>query len=197
MHSPGDRESTRRVNPERWVDEHGDVLYRYALARVRDSVIAEDLVQETFLSALKGADRFAGQSAERSWLVGILKHKIADHFRRQQREEPAADADAATETAELFAPNGHWRTGAGLAPANWGRDAWPRLDRQEFWAVLDRCLAGLTPRLRRAFLLRELEELDSDAICKVLEVTPTNLWVLLHRARRQLRRCLEVNWFQR
>jgi len=185
-----------RVDPERWVDEHGDALYRYALTRVRDGTVAQDLVQEAFLAALR-AD-FAGRSSERTWLIGILKHKIGDHLRRLYRErETLAEEDAVTAGSELFDERGHWRNREGLAPEGWGWRADKALEEKEFWGVLEQCLGSLSARTAEAFVLRELDALATDAICKVLNVTATNLWVMLHRARMQLRRCLELSWFGR
>jgi RNA polymerase sigma-70 factor, ECF subfamily len=179
-------------NPERWVDDHGDLLYRYALVRVRDASHAEELVQETFLAALASRERFAGASSERTWLVGILKHKIVDHFRRSAREL-TGDAPLGDDDLELFEESSrYWIHEVG--PADWGADPAAAFERARFWETLDRCLGELAPRAASAFALRELEGLDGGEICKVLGVTPTNLWVMLHRGRAHLRLCLEKHW---
>ena len=188
------------TDPARWVDEHGDSLFRYALGQVRDQAVAEDVVQETFLAALKARDRFTGRCSERTWLVGILKHKIADHFRRTSRECRAEPVDGLPfEEEELFSRVGPWAghwTGAG-GPGPWGTDPHEVLEQGEFWAVLQGCLDELPPRLARAFWLREVEGATTEEICKVLDVSPTNLWVMLHRARMHLRRSLELKWFSK
>lgn len=185
-----------RVDPDRWVDEHGDCLFRYALLRVRDDSVAEDLVQETFLAGLKAAERFAGQSSERSWLVGILKHKIIDHIRKSCRERPVERLDELPKNlAEQFDEINHWRVDDGFGPKDWGPDAAQACEQKEFWGVLDGCLSKLPARMAQAFMLREMEDAGSEEVCKALAITPTNLWVLLHRARMQLRQCLETNWF--
>jgi len=184
------------TDPATWVDRHGDSLYRFALSRVRDPAVAEEVVQETFVSALQARGRFSGQSSERTWLVGILKHKIIDHFRRQRREQPVEDVEALTDELDaLFDASGHWKMHEGAGPIEWGTDAETLLAQQEFLEVLERCLMKLPQRLAQAFSLRELEELTTKEICQALQISPTNLWVILHRARRQLRQCLEVNWF--
>lgn len=184
---------SRPLDPETWVDEHGDYLFRYALARVHDPERAEDLVQETFLSALEGADRFRGRSSLRTWLVGILKHKIVDHIRRRSRERAASDVEAGAETVEdLYDERGHWKEGPGL----WPQDPQAVLENKEFWAAFHHCMFELPSRLADAFTLRELEGLSGEEVCKVLDVTPTNLWVMMYRARMHLRRCLEMNWFR-
>jgi RNA polymerase sigma-70 factor (ECF subfamily) len=183
------------TDPSTWVERHGDILYRYALARLRNPTLAEEAVQDTFLSALKARGTFSGKSSEQTWLVGILKHKIIDQFRKLSREQPLGDAEPAdVEVERAFDADGHWIESR--APAEWGTEAERSLEQAEFRQALDRCLAGLSKRSADAFVLRELEELSTEDICKVLNVTATNLWVLLHRARTQLRRCLEQNWIQ-
>jgi RNA polymerase sigma-70 factor (ECF subfamily) len=179
------------LQPELWVDRHGDVLFRYALARLRNRELAENAVQETFLAALKGRDSFTGRSSERTWLVGILKRKVFDHFRHSRREEPVDDPEAVSdETRDLFDERGRWKVG----PTEWAVPG-ASLEKNEFWRALERCLNALPDRLHRAFFLREMDDLETDELCKVLAVTETNLWVMLHRARARLRQCLETGWF--
>jgi RNA polymerase sigma-70 factor (ECF subfamily) len=172
----------------RWVQDHGDALYRYALLRVNNPDLAGDLVQDTFLSALKGAEKFRGGSTVRTWLIGILKHKIIDHYRRNRIEVLASEMPASTEDDDLDHVD--------RASDSWAEAPSQLVENQEFWAVFTRCLAGLAEGHRRAFSMREFDGLSGEEICKILEVTPSNLWVMLHRARAKLRRCLEVNWFE-
>lgn len=180
------------ADPARWVDEYGDYLFRFALSRLRQREVAEDLVQETFLAALRARKRFAGASSERTWLVGILKRKIVDHLRRKGREQPASALAATDNWVEsLFDERGNWKK----KPGKWPADPSEVLEKAEFQMVFSRCLGKLPERLVNAFLLREVEELDSQEVCKVLDISANNLWVMLHRARVWLRRCLEVNWF--
>jgi RNA polymerase sigma-70 factor, ECF subfamily len=187
--------------PECWVDRHGDVLFRYALLRLRDPAAAEEIVQETFLAALQSYGNFSGQSSERTWLVGILKHKITDHYRRLSKLHPdwqAEDLDIASANDGLMMTAGewvnHWDFEAG--PCDWNANPAALVEQAEFRERLQRCLAALPDRLAAAFTLRELEELTSEEVCKVLSISATNLWVMLHRARAQLRHCLEVHWFR-
>ena len=181
-------------DPSAWVEEHGDALYRFALLRVKDPIVAEDLVQETFLSALKGIDGFKGGSSLRTWMVGILKHKIIDHFRKGRPEILASDlAMMESETeAERLDRSDHRHE----KPSPWHGDPDKLLTNKEFWDVLMKCLDGLPETHRRAFSLREIDGISSDEICKILSITSTNLWVMLHRARGKLRKCLDSNWFQ-
>lgn len=183
---------TSASDPSGWVDQHGDALFRYALLRVRSTELAEDLVQEALVAALAARHQFEGRSAERTWLVGILRNKIVDHVRRAAREQPA-DQDRATEAsvADFFDRTGHWKS----KPAQWPSDPGHVAEDQEFWRVFDECMGKLPGTLAHAFTLRELEELPTDRICKLLSVTPSNLWARLHRARMLLRRCLEFKWF--
>jgi RNA polymerase sigma-70 factor (ECF subfamily) len=191
MSSPGKQENSSS-DPANWVDLYGDVLFRYALVRMRDSVLAEDVVQETLLAALQNRKTFESRSTERTWLVGILKHKIIDYFRKAVREEPINDDESQLNIGERdFKQNGRWRIG----PAPWKMDSTAILEQNEFWGILRQCLSGLPSRLANAFMLKELEELSSKDVCKVCNISPTNLWVMLHRVRHRLRECLEVNWF--
>ena len=192
---PGNPNSASKIsNPESWVDQHGDALFRYAILQLRDPRVAEEVVQETFVSALQAKDRFEGRSTERSWLIGILKHKIIDHIRKSYRERPVENLDVLQDEVEnLFDDAGHWKKDQ--MPGQWGVNAKSLLEQKEFWEILRGCLSNLPQRAADAFSLREIEEMKSDQVCKVLNITPTNLWVLLHRARIQLRRCLELKWF--
>ncbi|WP_447979962.1 sigma-70 family RNA polymerase sigma factor [Candidatus Nitrospira bockiana] len=180
-------------DPEQWLTRHGDYLYRCALLRVHDARAAEDVVQETLLAALQSRTRFAGRSSERSWLVGILKHKVIDHFRKHSREAPAEDGDVhgGGEREHSFDDVGNWHPDG--RPKEWGEDPGVLLERKEFWDGLSRCLETLPPRLARVFSLRELDDVSTEEICQILDISANNLWVMLHRARMQLRRCLEMN----
>jgi RNA polymerase sigma-70 factor, ECF subfamily len=189
-------ESQQHLDPERWVDEHGDYLFHYALSRLRDPARAEDFVQEALLAALRGADRYQGRSAERTWLTGILKNKLLDHFRKAGRETNFTDLDFYAEEEERAFENrefpDHWNQAS--APGEWD-EAGAALDREEFWRVFHRCSGKLPERVARVFLLREVDDLPSEEICATLNISPNNLWVMLHRARLALRQCLETNWF--
>ena len=167
-------------------------LLRYAMRQLRDPALAEDVVQETLLAALDSRSAFTGKSAYRTWAVGILKHKIVDASRRQSREQPiASDEGSEAEAIDaLFDAGGSWRE----LPANWG-DPEKSFEDGRFWEALEHCLEGLPARMARVFLMREVMEQDSEDVCKEMAITPTNLWVLLHRARLGLRECLDSKWF--
>jgi RNA polymerase sigma-70 factor (TIGR02943 family) len=187
--------ATAATDPERWVDEHGDVLYRYALERVRKPEVAQDLVQETLLAALRGYEKFASQSSARSWLCGILKHKLCDYYRKRGRETSFTDLEfLADECAEKFVPEGYWVHVNG--PKEWKPEADEVMHREEFWKTMRDCLAKLPERVATVFMMREMDDLESKEICATLSISENNLWVMLHRARMALRECLAMNWFE-
>src|SRR5215813_2850429 len=187
------------LDPTYWLGCHGDYLYRFALTRVRDTAVAEDLLQETLLAAMRGYQGHEGRSSERTWLVGIMRHKIIDYFRRLARTpEFQMSSNEIPEDANWFDQSGvwrgHWREDQ--APVNWPVDPGLLLESKEFWEILDRCLAQLSQQMAAAFTLREIEGLSSNEVCQILNVTPNNLWVLLHRGRAKLRHLLEAEWFR-
>ena len=176
------------------LDTHRRYLLRVARLQLRDRDLAEDVVQETFVAALAGRAGFSGRSSLKTWLTGILKHKIVDAIRHKQRRPVAATAFDETLDVDvldgMFTDDGAWKA----PPADWG-DPENALAQTEFMDVLARCLDRLPPATARVFTLREILELESDEICKELSITANNLWVILHRARVSLRQCLEQNWF--
>ena len=185
------------TDPERWVEDYGDYLFKYALLHLRDASRAEDAVQETFLAALRGGKTFAGRSAERSWLVGILKNKIYDHYRKASRETSFTDLEFyADEESDRFVAQGLGKGGwlHELAPQEWP-DPGASLDNEAFWKTYRDCSNKLPKNIAAAFNLREVDGVESRDICEALKISEGNLWVMLHRARMALRRCLEMNWF--
>jgi RNA polymerase sigma-70 factor (TIGR02943 family) len=185
--------SASATNFDHWVDEHGDCLYRYALVRVRTPEAAQDLVQETFLAALRAYEKFGGRSSERSWLCSILKNKIVDYYRKLGRETSFTDMESLSdEFSEKFV-EGWWIHAIG--PKDWRPKSDAVAHNSEFWATMRRCLGKLPEKIANVFMLREMEELSTKEICAMLSVTESNLGVMLHRARMALRECLEMNWF--
>ncbi len=176
--------------PADWIDRHAEALYRYALLQLGDPEAAEDCVQETFVAALEARRTFRGRSSQRTWLIGILKHKVCDHFRRRSRELPADDPAALAALDAMYTAGGVWKDS--LRDWTWTPET--MLAREDFWRAMRDCLSRLPPRLGDAFCLRELHGLNAREICQVLEVSATNLSVRLHRARALLRQCLERRW---
>lgn len=165
-------------------------LLRFARTQLRNEAWAEDAVSETVLAALERPQAFGGQSQLKTWLVGILKHKVVDQLRRHGREMRAEPEDDIDLDELLFADNGGWQT----APQAWHNPE-ASLGQQQFFDVLEACMEHLPAQQGRVFLMREWLELEADEICKQLGISATNLWVLLHRARLRLRGCLEQRWF--
>lgn len=187
---PGEESEAARelAPPGEWVERYGDALYRYALSRLRQSHEAEEAVQETFLAALAVRQQFAGRSEPLSWLLGILRHKIASWLRAAVRQGTRVEEDDLD--AWVFDGSGHWRK-----PTVRWTDPAELAERQDFWRVVRGCLAKLPRGMAEAFTLRTLEECDPVEVCQTLAISSTNLWVLLHRARLRLVHCLQMHWF--
>lgn len=179
------------LNPDQWINRYSDALYAYTLPRVTDSGLAEDLVQETFLSAWKARLSYKGEAAEKSWLFAICKNKIIDHYRKKARDIIQPMAEQST-TDSYFDEAEHWPPEN--KPGDWNMDYHQRTDKKEFYKVLDGCKKKLQELQQAVFVMKYMEDLDSTEICKALGITTSNYWVLIHRAKLQLRACLEKNW---
>jgi RNA polymerase sigma-70 factor (ECF subfamily) len=184
-------ETLEAANPENWVRLYGDYLYRYALSRLRDPSVAEDCVQDTLLAAIQGLDNYDPRREIKFWLRGIMRNKIIDVFRKQKRQSTInlGDDEAILESA-LYKYSGI----AALFPEAWKFDPRTISDHAEFMRVFQSCLDQLKEPMREAFVLKMIEGHDLKEVCKVLEIEPNHLWVLLHRAREQLKKLLEVEW---
>ena len=175
------------------MDKYGDYLYAFAFYRLQDENVSQDLVQETLMAALKAKDNFKGTAAEKTWLTGIMKHKIIDAIRRKYRETAIEDKVLDFRAQEdNFDDNGRWKTG----PEEWASNPEKLLNQKDFMAVVTRCFAELPERQGRALSMKELDGETTKTICKVLNVSPTNAWVILHRARVLMRKCIEAKWLE-
>ena len=185
------------LNPSLWLSKYGDYLYSYCLYRINHPETAEDLVQETFVSAFKAKDTFGGQSSERTWLVAILKNKIIDHYRKKDPLKNTEEYLSSTESEfsdHFFNPhNGHWNEEA--APGHWAPAADATLENSEFNAVLQACITKMPSKLMPVFIAKFIDDEDSEKICKEHKLSPSNYWVIIHRAKVLMRSCLEKNWF--
>jgi len=173
------------------ITDHGDALYCYALQRVHNPDVAEDLVQETLLAALASKGSFVGRSAERTWLIGILKHKLVDHLRKLIRYQPLTELQS-EDDLDPFDENVHWK----MRVSRWQCDPHVTIDNSEFQEVFASCLSQLPPRIAQVFWLYEAESVSSKELCEKLGISPTNVWTMLYRARLRLQRCLSLNWFE-
>ncbi len=183
-------------DPSSWLTQYGDYLYSFCRLRVGHAETAEDLVQETLLSAFKARDSFKGQSSEITWLVSILKNKITDYYRKKDilRDAGSYLEGSDQEFAGDFfdAGNGHWLRSA--APQAWVQ-ADSAVINEEFETVMGKCLQKLPQKLAPVFMARFFDDEEAETICKVHGISPSNYWVIIHRAKVMLRACLEKNWF--
>lgn len=177
------------INSQQWVERYGDGMFRFALLRVNDEVYAEDIVQNTFLAALKAKDSFAGLSSEKTWLFGILKNKIMDHYRQKKKNQKYGLSleDYHDPCESDFDGRGHWQS----LSFHWGLDPEKAVADKELLQIFSGCMDTLSPKLRELYVLREIEGHDSETLCSELDITPSNLWVMLHRARNGLKKCIE------
>lgn len=172
-------------------------MLRFAALQLRDTHLAEDMVQDTMITALAKAGQFAGRSSVKTWVFTILRNNVIDAIKLRARTVNAGDYTAEGESMDsafdaLFKANEHWTPAA--RPADWGNPE-DTLREQQFWTVFDACLNRLPENTARVFMMREFLELDSHEICDTLAISMSNCHVILHRARNGLRRCLEANWF--
>ncbi len=172
-----------------------DYLLKFARLQLRNEAWAEDAVSDTLLAALNKPQAFGNRSQLKTWLVGILKHKVIDVFRVNARTvalDMVTDGPGAEDELDalVFRADGHFAQ----APADWGNPE-QDLQSQQFMAILEACTDRMPANMGRVFLMREWLELSSEEICNELGLSSTNLYVTLHRARLRLRECLELNWF--
>jgi RNA polymerase sigma-70 factor (TIGR02943 family) len=174
-----------------WVERHADYLFNFAIGQVRDPNVAEDIVQETFLAAVKARETFSGQSSERTWLTGILRHKIYDHLRKACRERAVRQEPTPANDAEAWEESTLWLHDVAAESQSPSR----RLELGEFRENLELALGRLPPRIAQVFQLYEIEERPNREVCAQMNISESNLWVMLHRARKQLREQLSGWWF--
>lgn len=178
-----------QLNPETWVDQYGDMLLNYALVRVKERDVARDLVQDAFVTALKSEATFRGEISEKNWLYLVLKSRILD-FYKKKKEVLASDFIKNDEDDDYFMENGHWIKDK--VPNEWTTEK--MVQSEEFMAVLRACSDRLTKTQSVVFAMKYLDGEDSETICKELDISASNYWVIVHRAKLQLRDCLEKTW---
>jgi RNA polymerase sigma-70 factor (ECF subfamily) len=181
------------LSPNKWIDNYADYLFNYAVVRVNNSDTAKDLVQETFFAGLKSAKNFEGKSTERTWLVSILKRKIIDHYRKINSKK--GQAEVRMSFYESGDNEGRWIEER--VPQSWGNDAAKSIESRELQEAIDNCINKLPEKYAMVFKMKTIQEFETEEICKELNITPSNLWVIIHRARTQLRSCMEENWFKK
>lgn len=189
------KEHKHRLDPERWVQEHGDYLFSYAISRISSRPAAEDIVQDCLLSAYAARESFRGGSSERTWLVSILKRKIIDHYRKQSRNPEMPGNHYFQAFHKGGAEDGTWIKDH--APAEWDSGILDEDDDDALMRVIQFCISLLSPNMAASFSMKALDGISTPEICKELGISESNLWVLLHRARLQLRECVEKQWYKK
>lgn len=178
--------------PETWVDRYGDYLYGYAMSRLRNPEAASDCVQDTFLAGIKALDNFDGSRDIKFWLRGIMRNKIVDQIRKSVKENKVSFDSEDEALLESF-----WFKYSGIATTNptpWQFNPRKAYDNGEFLKVFEECIGMVKEPARQAFILKMLEDQTTEEVCKVMDINPNYLWVLLHRAREQLKIGLEAKW---
>lgn len=179
------------LNPTKWIDNYSDYLFRYTIIRINNHEVSKDLVQETFFSGLKSAKNFEGKATERTWLISILKRKIIDHYRKINSKK--GQAEVRMNFYNDGENEGDWIEER--APQSWGNEVEKKIENKELQHQIDLCVDKLPQKYAMVFRMKTIQELDTQVICKELSISSSNLWVIIHRARMQLRKCLEDNWF--
>ncbi len=175
-----------KANPQQWVASYADYLYAFALKRIPDPELCKDLVQDTFMSAIKNLSQYKGKSSEQTWLTSVLKNKISDHYRKKLSEIMVRNDAAAIEQADnLFETNGHWKHN--YMPQNWGIEESDYLENKELKNILDKCIKKLPALWAMVFNMKYMDEEDSKIICKEMALTASNFWVIVHRSKLNLR----------
>lgn len=191
---PDLQESTHTLKPETWVKLYSDTLFHFTYARVGDKETAKDLVQETFLAALRNLDNYKGEISEKNWLFTIIKNKIIDHYRKRSTIILSELEDLFQQSESFFDENDQWKKNS--APKEWNVGYSMPVESDEFNEILNKCIERLNELSRIVFSMKYLDEKESDEICKELSITSSNYWVIIHRAKLQLRSCLEKNWIK-
>ena len=180
------------LKPNRWVDRYADYLFNYAIARVNEPEVAKDLVQETFFAGLKSAKNYKGNASERTWLIAILKRKVIDHYRKINSKKGQA------EVRMHYNPHsdaeGDWLEEQVADP--FGELEHNRIENEELGLAIQECISKLPKKQSKVFNMKTIQGMDTKAICKELNINPSNLWVMIHRARTALMDCLNENWFK-
>jgi RNA polymerase sigma-70 factor (TIGR02943 family) len=198
------KENTSGLHPEHWVERYSDYLYSFAYARLRKEEVAEDLVQDTFFSALRARETFLANASEKTWLISILKRKIIDYYRKKSTQnelsildKPVENEDGSSGSNDHFFNNtmsvDHWASGA--SPQPWKKNFETSVESDEFYNILKKCISKMPEKTAAAFTLKNLDDMDSEEICKELNISPSNFWVMMHRAKLMMRECMEKNWF--
>jgi RNA polymerase sigma-70 factor (ECF subfamily) len=182
--------SSEKLFPETWIDRYSDYLYNFAIVRVNNHEVAQDLISETFLAGLKSKANFKGEASERTWLIAILKRKIIDHYRKTNSKKGKAEVRMSYSNTDS---EGDWLEEQVSDPFD--KTAEDVMENEELGMAILNCLEKLNDKQAKIFKMKTIDGFDTEAICNECNITPSNLWVILHRARKSMAECLEDNWF--
>lgn len=182
-----------KLNPDNWIDNYADYLFNYAIARINDYDLVKDLIQETFLAGVKSAKNFEGKSSEKTWLTSILKRKIVDHYRKINSKK--GQAEVRVNFYSDGENEGNWIEDR--VPQSWTDTSDKNIENEELSEQLNRCINNLPEKYAIAFRMKTIQNFETDDICNELDISSSNFWVIIHRARTQLRKCMEDNWFKK
>ena len=183
--------TANKLYPDTWIDKYADYLFNYAVARVSDSEISKDLVQETFFAGLKSAKNYKGDAAERTWLIAILKRKVIDHYRKINSNK--GKAEVRINYSSSSDSEGDWLEEQVADPfSNMGTSA---IENQELGLAIQGCISKLPKKQSLVFTMKTVQGVSTEDICNELGINPSNLWVMIHRARTALMDCLNKNWY--
>jgi RNA polymerase sigma-70 factor (ECF subfamily) len=188
--SPQTMEHTHQLEPNKWVDRYSDYLFNYAVSRISDTEMAKDLVQETFFAGLKSAKNYKGDAAERTWLIAILKRKVIDHYRKINSKKGKAEVRMPQSFDE---ESGNWAEERVADP--YSQAGKSHLENEELGLAIQECIAKLPKKQSMVFTMKTIQGISTEDICNELGINPSNLWVMIHRARTALMGCLNQNWF--
>jgi RNA polymerase sigma-70 factor (ECF subfamily) len=180
------------LDPTNWIELHSDYLYNYTISRINNHDVAKDIIQDTFFAALNGKDNFKGNASERTWLISILKRKIIDYYRKIN------SAKGKAEVRMNFYSDGE-REGEWIeerVPSTWNAEVEKDIENEELSKAIEKCLGLLPEKYAIVFRMKTIQQFETEEICNELAITSSNLWVIIHRARTQLRKCLEDSWFK-
>ncbi|TWO31784.1 sigma-70 family RNA polymerase sigma factor [Seonamhaeicola sediminis] len=178
------------INPNKWIDLYSDYLYNYTIARISDREVAQDLVQDTFLAGLKSMKNFKGEASERTWLISILKRKIIDHYRKINSNKGKAEVRINYRDEET---EGDWLEERVADPFD--KTAEDTMQNSELGDAIYNCLSKLPEKQADVFKMKTIQGIETEVICNELNITASNLWVIIHRARTAMADCLKENWF--
>ncbi len=182
--------ANNQLNPNLWVDKYSDYLFNFTIVRVNDSEIAKDLISETFLAGLKSKDNFKGEATERTWLISILKRKIIDYYRKINSNKGKAEVRINYSDEES---EGDWLEERVSDP--FSKNAEDSIQNNELGTAIYNCLDNLNEKQALIFKMKTIDNFDTEAICKEFDISASNLWVIIHRARKAMAECLKENWF--